>query len=212
MLKAILWDNDGVLVDTERLFFEANRALLAELGATLTAQGFVDNYLLSSRGSWDLLGTPTDAQIAQWRAERNRRYVRLLAQAGELAMPGMPELIPRLAARLRMGVVTSAWRDHFDLIHARLPLRQHFEFVISGEDCVEGKPHPEPYLRGLAKLGLSADECVVVEDAPRGLAAARAAGLRCIVLRHPLLADQPFDGALAVVDSAAELEDCLAGL
>lgn len=209
MLDAILWDNDGVLVDTEQLFFEANRDLLAELGAELTPQGFFDWFLLDNCGGWHLLGQPSAAQIEIWRAERNRRYTRLLQEANHLAMPGIHALVETLAGRYRMGIVTSAYREHFELIHQDLGLRQHFEFVLAGEDYQGSKPDPEPYLKGLERMGLPAERCVVIEDSPRGLAAANAAGIRCIVLRHPLMKDYAFSGAWQVVDSLAALQACL---
>ena len=205
MVEAILWDNDGVLVDSERLFFEANRELLASLGAELTPEGFFEWYLLDNCGGWHLLGDPTEAQIELWRAERNRLYSRKLQQAGSLAMPGIGELLTTLAPHYRMGIVTSSYREHFDLIHQDLALTRHFEFILAAEDYSGSKPDPEPYLQGLKRLGLPAHRCLVIEDSPRGLAAANAAGIPCMVLRHPLTRGHDFRGATAVVDSFDEL-------
>ena len=209
MVEAILWDNDGVLVDTERLFFEANRELLASLGAELTPEGFFAWYLLDNCGGWHLLGEPSAAQIEIWRAERNRLYSRKLADAGSLAMPGIAALLEAVAPHYRMGIVTSSYREHFDLIHQDLALTRHFEFILAAEDYCGSKPDPEPYLQGLKRLGLSAGQCLVIEDSPRGLAAANAAGIPCIVLRHPLTRSHDFSGALAVVDSLDELAEML---
>ena len=209
MVEAILWDNDGVLVDTERLFFEANQELLASLGAELTPEGFFAWYLLDNCGGWHLLGDPSDEQIEIWRAERNRIYSRKLQQAGSLAMPGIGGLLTTLAPHYRMGIVTSSYREHFDLIHQDLALTRHFEFILAAEDYRGSKPDPEPYRQGLKRLGLTAERCLVIEDSPRGLAAANAAGIRCIVLRHPLTRHHEFDGAWHVVDSLAELSALL---
>ena len=96
-----------------------------------------------------------------------------------------------------MGVVTSANREHFDIIHRRLDLVRHFRFVLTAEDYRHTKPSPDPYLLGLKRLGLEAGQCLVVEDSPRGLEAARAAGIPCIVLRHELTLGHDFAGALA---------------
>ena len=205
MVEAILWDNDGVLVDTERLFFEANQELLASLGAELTPEGFFAWYLLDNCGGWHLLGDPSEVQIEIWRAERNRIYSRKLQQAGSLAMPGIGELLTTLAPHYRMGIVTSSYREHFDLIHQDLALTRHFEFILAAEDYRGSKPDPEPYLQGLKRLDLPAHRCLVIEDSPRGLAAANAAGIPCMVLRHPLTRGHDFSGATAVVDSLDEL-------
>ena len=209
MVEAILWDNDGVLVDSERLFFEANRELLASLGAELTPEGFFEWYLLDNCGGWHLLGEPSEAQIELWRAERNQIYSRKLADAGNLAMPGIASVLNAVAPHYRMGIVTSSYREHFELIHQDLALTQHFEFVLAAEDYSGSKPDPEPYRQGLKRLGLTAERCLVIEDSPRGLAAANAAGIRCIVLRHPLTRHHEFDGAWHVVDSLAELSALL---
>ena len=205
MVEAILWDNDGVLVDTERLFFEANQELLASLGAELTPEGFFAWYLLDNCGGWHLLGDPSDEQIEIWRAERNRIYSRKLQQAGSLAMPGIGGLLTTLAPHYRMGIVTSSYREHFDLIHQDLALTRHFEFILAAEDYNGSKSDSEPYLQGLKHLGLPAHRCLVIEDSPRGLAAANAAGIPCMVLRHPLTRGHDFSGATAVVDSLDEL-------
>ena len=209
MVEAILWDNDGVLVDSERLFFEANRELLASLGAELTPEGFFEWYLLDNCGGWHLLGEPSEAQIELWRAERNQIYSRKLADAGNLAMPGIASVLNAVAPHYRMGIVTSSYREHFELIHQDLALTQHFEFVLAAEDYSGSKPDPEPYRQGLKRLGLTAERCLVIEDSPRGLAAANAAGIPCIVLRHPLTRGHDFSGAWRVIDSLAELSALL---
>ena len=206
MLQAILWDNDGVLVDTERLFYEANRELFRPLGLELTEEHFFDWYLADNRGAWHLLAPPLDAAaIAALRDERNRRYARRLAAEHIAAIDGVAEVLERLAPRLRMGVVTSSVGEHFDIVHRRLPLRRHFEFVLTHESCAESKPSPAPYLLGLARLGVAAADALVVEDSPRGLRAAMAAGIRCIVLRNALTRGHDFAGAYRVVDSMPRL-------
>ena len=208
MLKAVLWDNDGVLVDTEHLFFEANRVLFRAHGIELTERQFFDWYLADNCGAWHLLDGRgiSEAQMAAERGERNRKYALRLAQQQIPAIDGVERVLAALAPRLRMAVVTSSTGEHFDIIHARLPLRPYFEFVLTSESYVNSKPSPEPYLLALERLGVRADDCVVVEDAPRGLQAARAAGLRCITVRSPLTRHYDFPGAYRVVDNMAQLQ------
>ncbi|WGG52943.1 HAD family hydrolase [Rugamonas sp. DEMB1] len=211
MLAGVLWDNDGVLVDTEQLFYESNRELFARHRIALSERQFFDWYLVDNCGAWHLLAARgvTAAQIAALREGRNRQYSERLAAEHIPAIAGVAELLAALAPRLRMGVVTSSRAEHFDIIHARLPLRQHFEFVLTHESYANSKPSPEPYLLGLERLGLDAAQCVVVEDSPRGLQAASAAGLRCIVLRNALTRHYDFPGALRVVDDMAQLRAVL---
>jgi HAD superfamily hydrolase (TIGR01509 family) len=207
-LRAILWDNDGVLVNTERLFYQANREYFREWQIDLTAENFFDWFLKDNRGAWHLLDLPPD-KIALCRAQRNGRYHALLLQAQGLQSPGVEALLCALTGRVRMGIVTSARREDFNAIHSRLALLPHFEFVIAEGDYALSKPAPDPYLLGLERLGLSAQQCLVIEDSPRGLASALAAGIDCIVIRSDLTANCAFGGARAVVESFEQLQDVL---
>lgn len=214
MIKAILWDNDGVLVDTEHLFFEANRQILAQHDVQLTPRQFLDWFLIENRGAWHLLLARgySHAQISQLRAARNLLQSQLLLdyqqRCDSLAIPGMPALLAHLASKaLKMGVVTSALAEHFELIHAGLDFLPHLQFVLADGSYLNSKPAPDPYLLGLQKLGLAAEECLVVEDSPRGLQSALAAGMRCIVLRNELSLDYGFPGAYRVVDNVAALQE-----
>lgn len=207
MLNGILWDNDGVLVNTEGLFYEANRALFLEHEIELTPRHFFDWFLQENRGAWHLLHARGYSQqdTDALRALRNERYSRLLAGQADLAIPGVLDVVASLAPRLPMGIVTSASAEHFQLIHDRLDFLPHFRFVLTEESYRDSKPSPEPYLLGLEKLGMAASECLVIEDSPRGLQAAKAAGIRCIVLRNHLMQDFAFADAYRVVDTAEQL-------
>lgn len=216
-IEGILWDNDGVLVDTERLFYQSNREVFLPFGIELSELDFFNWYLADNCGAWHLLeqGGMTQQRIAELRDGRNRRYSELLLDAAVTPIAGVAPMLSALSAlapRLRMGVVTSSMGHHFELIHGKLDLLRHFGFVLTAEAYVHPKPSPEPYLLGLERLGLQAAQCVVVEDSPRGLAAATAAGIRCIVLRHALTRHYEFPGAWRIVDTMAELHALLAAL
>ena len=207
MLSAILWDNDGVLVDTERFYYYANRDYLRRHGIELSENDFFNWYLCENRGAWHLLadGGATAEQIEFWRNERNALHLELLAEAESLLTPGIEALLERLAGRVEMGIVTSATQESFASIHNRIDILRHFRFALTAETYTHSKPSPEPYLLGLKRIGRPADECLVIEDSPRGLAAARAAGIKCIVLRSHLTRGHDFAGAYRTVDSLDEL-------
>ena len=214
MLSAILWDNDGVLVDTERFYYQANRDYLRGHGIELSEAQFFEWFLADNCGAWHLLeaGGASPEQIALWRRERNALHLELIHAASELVTPGIEPLLSSLAGRVEMGIVTSATQASFDAIHARHDLLRHFRFALTAETYERSKPAPDPYLLGVDRIGRPADECLVIEDSPRGLAAARAAGLRCIVLRSPLTHGHDFAGADRVVDSVAELGEAIEAL
>lgn len=207
MRHGILWDNDGVLVDTEGLFYEANRSLFAEHDIDLTPELFFDWFLLENLGAWHLLearGMVTD-EIGLLRDERNRRYSELLLSSPDLEIKGIKTLLSDLQERVKMGIVTSSRPDHFHLIHNKLDLLSHFEFVVTDADYANSKPAPDPYLLGLEKLAIPTEHCLVIEDSPRGLHSAISAGLKCVVIRNQLSRHFEFDGAYRVVDNYTDL-------
>jgi HAD superfamily hydrolase (TIGR01509 family) len=214
MIKAILWDNDGVLVNTEYLFYEANREMFRPHGIELSERHFYDWYLADNCGAWHLLAERGmgKEEMDAMRAVRDQRHSVRLASESPLAIPGIAQVLERFSERVPMGIVTGSRRDHFDIIHGPLDLLRHFRFAVTAEDYEHSKPSPEPYLLGLDKLGLPASECLAIEDSPRGLQAALAAGLTCIAIRAPLTRDCPFTGAWRVVDTMAQLQDEIAAL
>lgn len=207
MLKAIFWDNDGVLVDTEHLYYDATRATLAEVGVELSTAQFIELSLRQGRSVFDLARAALDeARIETLRQARNLRYAERL-RAGVAPLPGVEAALGALHGRARLAVVTSSNHDHFEIIHASTGLLRWFEFAITNRDYAHSKPHPDPYETALARAGCTADEAIAIEDSERGLAAARAAGLRCIVVPRGLTRGGDFSSAYRVVpDAAAVLE------
>lgn len=206
--RAILWDNDGVLVDTEKVFFEANRRELAALGVDATWADFEEFSLRRGESLLLLSGLDGDEQRALF-ARRDALYSQLLGTE-EIAIAGMSSLLQRLAARFRMGIVTSSHRDHFEIIHARSGLLPHFAFHVVREDYSLSKPHPDAYLAGIERAGLPPERCVAVEDSPRGVAAAQAAGLEVVLFAPGGVGLAPgATDVLARAESADELETVL---
>lgn len=196
MATAILWDHDGVLVDTERFYFQATREVLARIGITLTADQYRQFLLIESRGAWHLAEEHgvTGEALAALQAERNARYLDLIA-ANNVIIPGAFELLAAFKPRARMAIVTSCRRAHFEAIHRTTGIKDLVEFVLAREDYGESKPDPEPYLAAVARLGVAIEDCVVIEDSQRGLIAAQRAGLRCWIVESEMTAGLSFDGA-----------------
>ncbi len=206
MIKAIFWDNDGVLVDTEHLYFEATRRVLATVGVDLTGALFHDLFLVQNRGAWHLAeaaGVAPEA-LARLRDERDRLYCALV-ERDDLVIPGVRAALAQLAPRFRMAIVTSSHREPFEAVHRRTGLLRFFELVLTREHYQRSKPDPEPYLTALARTGLAPEECLVIEDSERGLRAAKAAGLACWVIPTALTGAGDFRAADRVLDSAGEV-------
>ncbi len=213
MVEAILWDNDGVLVDTEGLFFESTRRILATIGIPLDLDRFLDLSMRQGRSAFDLAlesGWPKQ-QVAELKRQRDLLYSEMLRERTRV-LPGVAETLRSLHGRTRMAVVTSSRRQHFDVMHAGIGLTAYFEFVLAREDYGKAKPNPEPYLLALERLGMRTENCVAVEDSERGLAAARAAGLRCLVIPNEITRGCAFQGATAILPGAAAVLDAVKDL
>jgi HAD superfamily hydrolase (TIGR01509 family) len=207
--RAILWDNDGVLVDTERWFFEANHLELAAIGVTASWAQFEEinqTHGMSLLSLSELEGEELQALYTL----RDARYGELL-RTEQLAIPGMLELLERMRAHVfTTGIVTASRREHFDIIHGRSGMIKHVDFAVVREDYSRAKPHPDGYLAGIERAGVAARYCVAVEDSPRGIAAARAAGLDCVLFTPGGVgADRDVGEVFARAGSAEELEEVL---
>ena len=172
MLEAIFWDNDGVLMETEHLYYQANAEALARTGVELTLDTFRELSLRRGESVLQLAAT-TGPELREW---RDARYHELLG-TGAQAIPGVAETLELLYGRLPMAIVTSCRRDHFLQMHRASGLLGYFDFVLTREDYVNSKPDPEPYLAAVARTGLDPAVCLAVEDSERGVTAALRAGL-----------------------------------
>jgi HAD superfamily hydrolase (TIGR01509 family) len=212
MWSTLLWDHDGVLVDTEGLYFQATREVLASVGVELSRALYKQLFLVEGQGAFHLAAARGSSarEIDALRAARDARYAELLSQ-GDLLIPGALPLLSRLRSRFRMAIVTSSKRAHFDVIHRESGLPAQFELILTREDYVHSKPEPEPYLRALERLAVAPAECLVIEDSERGLRAAKAAGLACWVVPSELTRDADFVGADRRFEDLAALEHALLG-
>lgn len=202
----ILWDNDGVLVDTEGMYFQACREVLGSIGIDLTLAQFKEISLRRGESTF-VLAADQDLsadEVAQLRKQRDQRYGDLL-RTQPVVIDGVEDVLRSLYGRARMGIVTSSQRQHFEAIHETSGLTRYMDFTLTREDYVQSKPAPEPYLTAMQRHGLRPDQCVVVEDSERGLASATAAGVDCIVVLSQWTRDGDFSDAVAVVEGTAGL-------
>ena len=199
MIESILWDNDGVLVDSERVFFEVTRSAFARLNLDLTEELWAARYLGEGRSSREIarsLGA-SPAAIDPVMNMRNVEHKIALRQPPPIR-PKVPETLATLSGRVTMVMVTGCHREQLHLMHDGSGLLEFFDTIISGDDCSESKPSPEPYHTAVKSLHLDVEKCIAVEDSRRGLVSAIRAGIPCVVVPTELTESQDFTGALSV--------------
>ncbi len=181
MIRAVLFDLDGVLVDSERFYNRRRATYLATQGIDV-GPGFD----LSGYAEEDIWRTivPDDPVRRQELREGYLVYQKdHPSPFVELLNPDARELLAALAARgVKRALASSSPRPLIDQFLDETGLRDSFDFAISGEQCPAPKPSPEIYLRAIAELGLTPAECLVVEDSPLGIAAGLAAGAHVVAL------------------------------
>ena len=213
---AVVFDLDGVLLDSEPVWNEAREALVRERGGTWDERATADMMGMSSK-EWssymhDRLGVPMTP------AEINDDVVRRVAATYEHGLPLLPhalETVRELAARWPLGLASSSNRPIIELVLERAGVRACFAAVVSSEEVPNGKPAPDVYLAAARELDVDPAECAAVEDSTNGIKSAVAAGMRTIAVpnRHFRPDDDVLATAAVVVPSLAEVTvDLLASL
>ena len=212
MKKYILFDHDGVLVDTEFWYFKAGERALADVGFTLDRDQYLRD-MTHGQATWaQARAAGVDEQtIGRQRAVRDVYYQEYL-RTQDIEIEGVLETLADLAGTYRMAIITTSKRADFALIHENRSILDYMEFYLAREDYEQAKPHPEPYLRGLERFGATADETVVVEDSARGLMSAVAAGIDCIVVANEFTASHDLSGATAKIAAFRELPSAIVSL
>jgi len=201
--RGVIFDLDGVLVDSESLKAEAHAAAVASFG------GHVDPLFYGTvmGGSHEFVRSVYFRKVGidpgpeEYSRRYREEYERLL-DGGLRPFPGVLEMLGHLRSRgLKLAVVTSSTRWMVDRVFSMVELAPYFDAVITADDVTRHKPDPAPYLVALEKLGLDAASALVVEDSVTGLTAAARAGIRAIAYRHALNATHDLSAAAGILDS-----------
>jgi HAD superfamily hydrolase (TIGR01509 family) len=207
--KCILFDHDGVLVDTEFWYYRAGERALADIGLTLDRDQYLRDMAQGS-GTWaQARAAGVDEQIISRQREVRDAYYQEHLRTEPIEIDGVVDALAELSKHVRMAIVTTAKRVDFDLIHEQRRIRQFMDFVLVREDCERAKPHPEPYLTALKRFGATSAETLVVEDSSRGLSSAVAAGIDCVIVHNDFTQGQDFSRASYRIDALSELKDLI---
>ncbi len=207
MLRAIIFDFDGVLVDSEPLILRLTQEMAVKEGWKISEEEYYREYLaLDDRGIVERLyrshGRPVDHarrdEMVNWKA---RAYWELIRD-GLPPLPGAVEFVRRLAAEYPLAIASGSLRVEIEHLLEKMGLREAFQVLVTADDVERSKPEPEVFLKALAGLrqlrsfqldgapSLRPAECLVIEDAPAGVRAAHAAGIKCLALAHSRSSDE----------------------
>lgn len=205
MERAIVWDMDGVLVDTGEFHFRAWCRILGELGKDLSREEFLERFGMKSVDILrETLGdrSPEELRVL---AARKEGYYREEIGGNVKPLPGVRTILESLQrAGFRQALASSAPRMNIDLILEAVGIRPFFDAVVSGDEVRAGKPDPEIFLEASRRIGVDPPACVVIEDAIPGVVAAKGAGMHCVAVTNSHAADD-LSAADIIVDSLEHL-------
>ena len=218
MLRAVIFDFDGVVADNEPVHFAMFQRILGELGIFLSKEEYYSTYLgYDDKGCFAAVlaahGRPAPkATIDDLVGRKARVYLDDIKQH-LVIFPGVREFIREAATRYRLAIASGALRHEIEFILDQAGIRKEFEHITSSEDVAHGKPDPEGFLHALASLNrtvpsaqrqLSADECLAIEDSVPGIQAAHAAGMKVLAVANTH-AIQDLHAADAITTSLADV-------
>jgi beta-phosphoglucomutase len=201
MLKAVIFDFDGVITDSEALHFRAFNQILASFGLQITTSEYYEKYLgLSDRDCYKILITEGRLKVQTERVndlvtQKKKVYAALAATEGQIIEGVRPFLKGLADHKVTMAICSGALLSEIEAILERAGLRRHFGVIVSADQISKGKPDPEGFLLTLQRLNktigpIRADQCVVIEDSHWGLDAAKAAGMHTLAVTNSYPADQ----------------------
>jgi HAD superfamily hydrolase (TIGR01509 family) len=205
--KYILFDHDGVLVDTEFWYYKAGERALADIGLNLDKDQYVRD-MNQGLGTWaQARAAGIDEQTISRQREIRNDYYQEYLRTEAIEIEGVVDALAELSKYVRMAIVTTSKRVDFEIIHEKRHVRAFMDFVLVREDYKLAKPHPEPYLTGLKRFGATKEETLVVEDSSRGLSSAVAAGIDCAIVYNDFTKAHDFSQASYRIETLIELKD-----
>lgn len=201
----VIFDLDGVLIDSEGLYYRAYSEVLKPYGVTVSREEYEDHWIAQGNGP-EYIVAKHNLPIApdEMRQLRSPIYLRLLETEVQL-MPHVKDTLTRLLPHCALTVATNSYREHLDAILRKFGLDRFFPATIARQDYQKAKPQPDAFLAAARLLGLSPEQCVVIEDTYKGVLAATSAGMACIAVPNDYTRRNDFSRASLILPSLGEL-------
>lgn len=208
-MKAVIFDMDGVIIDSEPIHFETDMETLKYFGCKISTKelekyvGTTNEYMYTDIKRNFKLDQSLE-EIINYRSKLVKRKIIYL----ELEpIKGIKELLMELKRRnIDTAIASSSPKDFIDTVIDKFKLQEYFKYIVSGEEVKKGKPYPDIYIETSKKLGVHPDKCIVIEDSKNGILAAKAAGMLCIGLKNINSGNQDLSNADIIVNSIKEIK------
>jgi HAD superfamily hydrolase (TIGR01509 family) len=198
MLRAVIFDCDGVIVDSEPHHLKAFKEVLAEEGISLSTEEYFLKYLaMDDKGCFEAVlhdhNRPVDNKILKSLIIRKMEIYRRLSKQELILYPGVVDLVRKLQGRYRLAIASGAFRGEVKFALDKGGMRDAFPVMVTAQDVRNGKPHPEAFQTALAQINqtdpipsplIRPEECLVIEDSLHGVEGAKAAGMKCLAVTN----------------------------
>ena len=208
MKKYILFDNDGVLVETEPLYFEASKRALKEFFNVNIQFDEYMKIMTEGNGVWVSVPNATNDEIIIARKQRDLYYQEYLKKENTI-IENVHDVLNELSKKYKLAIVTTSRRVDFEIIHKNRGITDCMDFNLCVEDYSKAKPHPEPYLKGLELFGAKKEETLIIEDSQRGLISANKAGIDCVIVHNEFTKTQDFSSAKYKIEKLEDIFNIL---
>lgn len=209
-IKAILFDMDGLLVDSEPLHFSAHKQALAEQDIQITKEDYIQNGVSGGRRSfYEVMQIKYHKKIdiALVKKRKKELYGELIKQIQ--VFEGVKRIVEMLHPHYRMAVVSNTHLEYIQKTLSHVAMEEYFEVISSAKELEHPKPFPDVYFSAIKKLKLDASECIALEDSRNGIEAAKNAGIKCIAIPNEFTRQQDLSRADVIIESIKKLDRAL---
>jgi len=202
MIKAIIFDMDGLLVDSERVNYEVNKRMFRKFGVDISKEEFIKEWIIKGTGSEEAIKRhKMKISYKKFKSIKKDLQIQLIRKKLK-TKPYAKETLKRLKKNYQLVLATHGHKHNVHEALKKFRLTNYFNVILTRDDVKRRKPHPDIFLTAAKKLKVKPNECVVIEDSERGIKTAKNAGMKCIVVPDKFSKKyNDFSRAYLVVDS-----------